>query len=324
MRSRVSCCAPGRHRTSAPTSCCAIDDPARGRELMGRLAELVDSAANWWQPALPAMLNVGADLPGARSARGAAGSLNSFPDRVPAGDGGPRGGRCGDTGRERARSSWEAPLGTGRCPRRAGPRRRRPGVWRLVPRPRAPGAHDELPGVEPIWRQDCLRAADRAATRSASRTASAIRPSKAAASPATTRTRRRSRPASSCWAIRTRPATCRRCRSPTCWAATAPTWSSASCTRAWRPSGSTCATKPPARTRRSCWPPSSSAAGRSGAPLVLAPERDDPELGADPQRNNDFLYGGRPARPQLPARRARPADEPARRGRSSASRACTA
>ncbi len=29
---------------------------------------------------------------------------------------------------------------------------------------------------------------------------------------------------------------------------------------------------------------------RSGAPLVLAPEQDDPELGADPQRNNDFTY----------------------------------
>ena len=29
---------------------------------------------------------------------------------------------------------------------------------------------------------------------------------------------------------------------------------------------------------------------RSGAPLVLAPEADDPELGADPMRNNDFNY----------------------------------
>lgn len=29
---------------------------------------------------------------------------------------------------------------------------------------------------------------------------------------------------------------------------------------------------------------------RSGAPLVLAPERDDPALGADPKRNNNFLY----------------------------------
>jgi len=30
---------------------------------------------------------------------------------------------------------------------------------------------------------------------------------------------------------------------------------------------------------------------RSGAPLVLSPERDDPELGADKKRNNNFLYG---------------------------------
>jgi Dyp-type peroxidase family len=29
---------------------------------------------------------------------------------------------------------------------------------------------------------------------------------------------------------------------------------------------------------------------RSGAPLVLSPDRDDPELGADPLRNNDFGY----------------------------------
>jgi Dyp-type peroxidase family len=29
---------------------------------------------------------------------------------------------------------------------------------------------------------------------------------------------------------------------------------------------------------------------RSGAPLVLAPDKDDPELGADPTRNNDYNY----------------------------------
>ncbi len=32
---------------------------------------------------------------------------------------------------------------------------------------------------------------------------------------------------------------------------------------------------------------------RSGAPLVLAPERDDPAIAADPQRNNDFNYAKR-------------------------------
>ena len=30
---------------------------------------------------------------------------------------------------------------------------------------------------------------------------------------------------------------------------------------------------------------------RSGAPLVLAPDKDDPELGGDMQRTNDFNYG---------------------------------
>src|SRR5262245_38218649 len=29
---------------------------------------------------------------------------------------------------------------------------------------------------------------------------------------------------------------------------------------------------------------------RSGAPLVLAPDHDDPALGTDPNRNNDFTY----------------------------------
>jgi Dyp-type peroxidase family len=33
---------------------------------------------------------------------------------------------------------------------------------------------------------------------------------------------------------------------------------------------------------------------RSGAPLTLAPAKDDPELGADPRRNNDFSYTADP------------------------------
>jgi len=33
---------------------------------------------------------------------------------------------------------------------------------------------------------------------------------------------------------------------------------------------------------------------RSGAPLALCPTRDDPELGADPRRRNDFSYGDDP------------------------------
>ena len=39
---------------------------------------------------------------------------------------------------------------------------------------------------------------------------------------------------------------------------------------------------------------------RSGAPLTLAPEHDDPALGADPLRNNDFTYAADPDGRQVP------------------------
>ena len=39
---------------------------------------------------------------------------------------------------------------------------------------------------------------------------------------------------------------------------------------------------------------------RSGAPLTLAPEQDDPALGEDPRRNNDFTYANDPRGLQVP------------------------
>ena len=39
---------------------------------------------------------------------------------------------------------------------------------------------------------------------------------------------------------------------------------------------------------------------RSGAPLTLAPTQDDPALGADPSRNNDFTYAADPHGHQVP------------------------
>jgi len=51
---------------------------------------------------------------------------------------------------------------------------------------------------------------------------------------------------------------------------------------------------------------------QSGAPLALAPDRDDPELGADARRNNDFLFADDPRGFKCPvgahARRANPRD----------------
>ena len=65
---------------------------------------------------------------------------------------------------------------------------------------------------------------------------------------------------------------------------------------------------------------------QSGAPLALAPDHDDPELGADDTRNNAFLYGDDPPRAQVPGRRARAARQPAGRARAERERrtsACT-
>ncbi|MBX3206182.1 MAG: Dyp-type peroxidase [Labilithrix sp.] len=51
---------------------------------------------------------------------------------------------------------------------------------------------------------------------------------------------------------------------------------------------------------------------RSGAPLALCPDRDDPELGADPHRNNDFTFADDPIGYKTPPgchiRRANPRD----------------
>ena len=59
---------------------------------------------------------------------------------------------------------------------------------------------------------------------------------------------------------------------------------------------------------------------QSGAPLALSPSEDDPELGADPQRNNDFVYGDDPRGLKCPAgahaRRANPRDALDREGAS--------
>ena len=50
----------------------------------------------------------------------------------------------------------------------------------------------------------------------------------------------------------------------------------------------------------------------SGAPLALAPNNDDPELSADPKRNNAFMFGDDPRGLKCPTGRARPMGEPPR------------
>ena len=51
---------------------------------------------------------------------------------------------------------------------------------------------------------------------------------------------------------------------------------------------------------------------RSGCPLDLSPDKDDPAIAADPERRNDFTYAGDDAGPAVPARRAPASQQSAR------------
>ena len=50
---------------------------------------------------------------------------------------------------------------------------------------------------------------------------------------------------------------------------------------------------------------------RSGCPVDLSPEKDDPAIAADPQRRNNFTYAGDDQGPAVPARLAPASQQPA-------------
>jgi hypothetical protein len=56
-----------------------VDDSQAGRRLLGRLADVVDSATSWWSPARPALLNVALTYQGLTALGVPQTSLDSFP-----------------------------------------------------------------------------------------------------------------------------------------------------------------------------------------------------------------------------------------------------
>ena len=80
------------------------------------------------------------------------------------------------------------------------------------------------------------------------------------------------------------------CRNPKFCPATAATWLIAAWRSMWASFATSCASTVKLPRSRNCMAAKLMGRWRSGAPLVLAPDKDDPALGADPQRNNDFNY----------------------------------
>ncbi len=175
-----------------------------------------------------------------------------------------------------------------------------------------PRAHAELPGVELHLASGLLPARDgadvvRLQGRHRSTRCRGQRPTVRR-----TLASGRSRPARSSWATPTRRESCHPCRPRTCWVATAPTSCSGSCTPGSLPTGATCAREAANRAEEDLLGAKIVGRWQSGAPLALSPDQDDPELGSDPARNNDFGFGDDPRGFKCPvgahARRANPRD----------------
>ena len=225
-----------------------------------------------------------------------------------------RAAELGDVG-ESGPDHWEKPLGTadvhvaiavlspGRGAARGG---RRAGA-------RAPTRSS--PGVELIWRQDCYQLADRA---DLVRLQGRHRPARgrgqrhARHEPAASG---RSRPARSSSATPTRPASCRRCRRPDVlgrngtYVVFRKLHTRVAAYRQYLRA------RAASRAEEELLGAKMVGRWQSGAPLALAPEQDDPELGARPAAQQRLRLRRRPARLQVPGRRPRPAGQPARRAR---------
>ena len=87
-----------------------IDDPDDGRQMLKRLAPLVASAARWWDPPSRAWLSVALSHAGLRALQVPQASLDSFPAAFREGMAA-RAARLGDTG-ESNPEHWDAPLGS--------------------------------------------------------------------------------------------------------------------------------------------------------------------------------------------------------------------
>ena len=80
------------------------------------------------------------------------------------------------------------------------------------------------------------------------------------------------------------------CRSRRSCPATAASWPIGGCRSTWARSATFCGEHGKHAEEQELVAAKLMGRWRSGAPLVLAPDKDDPALGADPQRNNDFNY----------------------------------
>jgi Dyp-type peroxidase family len=131
-----------------------IDDRAAGRELVRRLRPLVDSGRPSSDPARDAWITVAFTYPGLKALGVPQSSLDSFAPEFRQGMAA-RAAELGDIG-ESSPANWEKPLGSPDVHvALATLSPDQPRLEAVVEKARR--AHEELSGVEVIWRQDCYQ-----------------------------------------------------------------------------------------------------------------------------------------------------------------------
>ncbi|GAA5110050.1 Dyp-type peroxidase [Pseudonocardia adelaidensis] len=131
-----------------------IDDRAAGRELMRRLGTVVSADPPTSEPARGAWVTVALTYPGLQALGVPRESLDSFAPEFREGMAA-RAAELGDVG-ESSPANWEEPLGSPDV--HVALAALSPDAGRLAAVvERARHAHQELPGVEVIWRQDCYQ-----------------------------------------------------------------------------------------------------------------------------------------------------------------------
>jgi deferrochelatase/peroxidase EfeB len=262
-----------------------IGDAGQGRQMVRRILPHVAPAEEWWVPSLPGWLGIAFTFEGLKALGVPQLSLDSFPVEFRQGMAA-RAEILHDWGAN-APEHWEYPFGTadvhvalaiyGRNER---------DLQRVLDLARR--AHDDLPQISVVYRmqfgelpegrnpfgfKDGLHNphVEGSGPRIRARSADQGRPS-------------------SFWAIPTRTRAGPGAGSSGSCATTVPSWPSASSTWMLPRFAATCGRRPRRRRKRSSWPPRWWAAGAAVRPLVLAPDRDNPELGSDRNRNNVFSY----------------------------------
>ena len=285
-----------------------IDARAAGRELVRRLVPVVDSARHSSDPALDAWVTAAFTYQGLKALGVPEDSLASFAPEFRQGMAARAAelGDVGDSGPER----WEKPLGTPDV--HVALAALSPDAARLeAVVERARRAHEELPGIEAIWRQDCYQLPT-------GRTSFGFKDGigqPAVEGSGVPATNRGEPPVKAGEFILGYP-------DETGSLPPMPVPEALGRNGTYivfrKLHTRVAAYRQYLRARAACREEEDQLAAKmvgrwqSGAPLALCPERDDPSLGVDPGRNNDFSYANDPRGFKCPAgahaRRANPRD----------------